>query len=222
MAAICCLYLSGCVAISQPRTPAEKNLAPDSGAAIREQCVLDHYQVGCPDVLTIDIASSPATKLRKPVGADGRIDLGKDARPRVEGRSPMQIAALVADELGAAPQAVRVQVAEYRSQQVFLFGKGVGGQRSVPYRGQETVLDLLRRTAGVNVELEPNDVYVVRAHIAEGGRPEVFAVQLQAIVNGDQKTNLRLLPNDQIYVGETRQERLERALPPWLRTLLHK
>ena len=31
------------------------------------------------------------------------------------------------------------------------------------------------------------------------------------------QTNLRLQPFDQIHVGETRQARVERCIPPWLR-----
>src|SRR5262249_38407607 len=67
---------------------------------------------------------------------------------------------------------------------------------------------------------EPDDVYVVRPHIADGQRPEVFHVNLAGIVmKRDFKTNLRLQPDDQIFVGETRQSRLEKCIPPVLRPL---
>ena len=179
---------------------------------------MEHYQVGCPDVLTIEIAGSPPVKMRKSVDTDGRIDLGKYGKPRVEGRSPVQIAALITENLELPHDSVQVQVAEYLSQQVFLFGEAVGWQRSVSYRGQETVLDLLQRAGAATHGPEVGEVYVVRAHISDGGRPEVYHVNLDAIVNKhDQNTNLRLLPNDQIYVGETTQARFEKSLPAWLR-----
>jgi protein involved in polysaccharide export with SLBB domain len=113
-----------------------------------------------------------------------------------------------------------VRVLEYRSAYVLLFGEVVGSQRSAPYRGPETVLDLLQRVGGITVGAEPKDVFVVRPHLGDSQRPEVFHVDLQAIVvKHDERTNLRILPFDQIYVGETRQAKVEKALPPWLRTL---
>ena len=36
----------------------------------------------------------------------------------------------------------------------------------------------------------------------------------------DDKTNVRLLPFDQIYVGESRQARVDKWFPPWLRPAL--
>ena len=77
-----------------------------------------------------------------------------------------------------------------------------------------SALAALRRAAA------PDDVYVIRTRIAEGHRPEVFRVDLHAIVlKHDQHTNLRLQPFDQIHVGETRQALVERCIPPCLRPL---
>ena len=61
---------------------------------------------------------------------------------------------------------------------------------------------------------------MIRTRVAQGQRPEVFHVDLRAIVlRHDQRTNVRLHPFDQIHVGETRQARVERSIPPWLRPL---
>jgi protein involved in polysaccharide export with SLBB domain len=211
-------FETGCAIQEQQRARIEKTLMNDRDVGIRHLGVLENYQIGCPDVLLIDIADNSPRVLSKTVGPDGRIDMGAFGKLRVEGRSPVQIEALIAEELVLAPGLIQVRVAKYRSQQLFLFGQVVGWQRSVPYQGQETVLDLLQRIGGITSGAEPNDVYVVRAHIAEGGRPEVFHIDLQAIVeHHDQKTNLRLMPNDQIYVGETRQASIERIIPPWVR-----
>jgi polysaccharide biosynthesis/export protein len=213
-------FTAGCAHKAQQRADVERNLLSDRETSTCNESVLAHYQVGCPDVLTIELASAPGVRIRQVVGADGRIELAANVRPRVEGRSPVEIAHALATDLGIPPEAVEVRVAEYRSQQLFLFGQVVGWQRSVPYIGQETVLDLLQRVGGITPGAEPSDVYVVRAHIDEGGRPEVFHIDLQNIViKHNQATNLRLLPNDQIYVGETRQSRIERVIPPWIRPL---
>lgn len=215
-----CAWTAGCVHQAQQRAYVERNLLHDRESAKRNESVADHYQVGCPDVLTIELAHAPGVKIRQVVGADGRIELNPKVRPRVEGRSPEEIVDMLAAELGVSPEAIDVRVAEYRSRQLFLFGEVVGWQRSVPYIGQETVLDLLRRVGGITPGAQPSDVYVVRPHIDEGGRPEVFHIDLENIVaKHKQATNLRLLPNDQIYVGATRQARIEEALPPWMRPL---
>lgn len=180
----------------------------------------EHYYVGCPDVLDIKVTGRVDFETTQPVAVDGRIDLGRHGRPRVEGRNPEQIAALVAEEVGVNVRDVHVEVAEFHSQQVYLFGEVVGWQRAVPYKGQETVLDLLQRVGGISRGAAPRDVYLVRSHVADGQRPEVFNVDLKAIVlRNDQTTNIRVMPGDQIYVGETWRHRIERVVPPVLRPI---
>jgi polysaccharide export outer membrane protein len=190
----------------------------DRGGATRSEGVAGHYLVGCPDVLAVEVPGRPDLSGRYTVGPDGRIDLELLGRPRVEGRSPPEIAALLAGQAGLTPTEVRVGVAAYQSQQVYLFGQVTGLQRAVPYQGQETVLDLLRRTGGITPGAAPGEVYVVRTRVAEGQRPEAFHVDLRAIIqNHDERTNIRLRPFDQVHVGETRQARVERSIPLWLR-----
>jgi protein involved in polysaccharide export with SLBB domain len=80
------------------------------------------------------------------------------------------------------------------------------------------VLDLLQRVGGITPGAEPRDVYVVRPHLGDNQRPEAFHVDLHAIVlRHDHKTNIRLLPFDQVYVGQTRKAQIEQAIPPWMR-----
>jgi protein involved in polysaccharide export with SLBB domain len=169
-------------------------------------------------VLELVVADRPELSGRREIGADGRIDLGDYGKLRVEGRTTPEIVKLLASETGASPEAVHVKVSEFRSQHVLLFGEVIGWQRSVPYRGQETVLDILQRVGGITADAAPKDVHVVRPHVGENRRPEVFHVDLHAIVlKHDQRTNIRLMPFDQIYVGETRRAQIEKAIPPWLR-----
>lgn len=215
-----CLFAAGCAHGVQYRADIEKKLMDQrAGLADRAQA-LEQYVIGCPDVVEITAADQPDGGALRTVGADGRIDLGAFGQLRIEGLTPAQAAALAASAMGVPAGAVQVRVAEYKSQQLFLFGQVVGWQRSVPYQGQETVLNLLQRVGGITPGAEPRDVYVVRPHIVERGRPEVFHVDLEAIaLRHDDKTNLRLMPGDQIHVGETRGVRMERAIPPVLRKL---
>jgi protein involved in polysaccharide export with SLBB domain len=176
------------------------------------------YPVVCPDVLDLVIEGHPGLSGPHPIGIDGRLDLEPVGRPRVEGQTVPEINQQLAELLGMPRSAVHVSVGAYHGQCIYLVGEVTGLQRAVPYQGQETVLELLQRTGGITPGAEPEAVYVVRSHVSEGKRPEVFHVDLRAIVlNRDDATNLRLQPFDQVHVGATRRARVEKALPPWLR-----
>lgn len=212
------LLLAGC---ASDRNKVEKNLMADRDSQ-RSHGVGENYLVGFPDVLEIEIADHPDHSGRLPVAADGRITTPSGMSMRAEGRTRDDIARSVAEAVGASPANVRVSVAEYRSQHLYLMGQVVGWQRAIPYQGQETVLDVLQRVGGITPGAAPEDVYVVRSHLAENQRPEVFRVDLDAIVmKKDQSTNLRLMPFDQIHVGETRQARFIKCFPPWLQPLFY-
>jgi protein involved in polysaccharide export with SLBB domain len=207
--------LAGC---ATNRADVDKRLTAEGDR--RQRGVVESYTVACPDVLEVGVAGRPEVGGPLAVAIDGRIDLRDLGRLRVEGLTVPEIARQVAVLARVPPEAVRVRVAEYRSRPVYLFGEVSGLQRAVAYQGQETVLDLLRRAGGLTPGAEPGSVYVVRSHIIDGDRPEVYHVNLRAIVlHKDHRTNLRLQPYDQVYVGETPQARLERSLPPWLRPL---
>jgi hypothetical protein len=54
--------------------------------------------------------------------------------------------------------------------------------------------------------------------VAEGQPPQVFRVDLRAIIlDHDERTNVRVQPFDQVYVGETRKACFGKCVPPWLR-----
>lgn len=201
------------------RGDVEKNLMADKQPSPL-QVAREHYVVACPDVIELNVSHRPEFNAKHTIGPDGRVDLGEYGKLRIEGRSLAEVANEVARAIGERPESVAVRVIEFHSQFVLLFGQVNGMQRTVPYRGHETVLELLQRTGGITPGAEPNDVYVIRAHLGDNQRPEVFHVDLEAIViKNDSKTNVRVLPFDQVYVGETRQSRVEKIFPPWLRPL---
>jgi protein involved in polysaccharide export with SLBB domain len=192
----------------------------EKGSQVRNENVAECYLVHCPDVLALRVTNRRDLTGTRTVGPDGRIDLGPYGRLRVQGRSTAECARLIAREAGIAPARVRVQVAEYRSQQIYLFGQVNGLQRAVPYQGPETVLDLLQRTGGITKGAAPNDVFVVRSHIADNRRPEAYHIHLHDIlVNQNQNTNLRLQPFDQVYIGQTRSSSLSKSIPAAFRPL---
>jgi protein involved in polysaccharide export with SLBB domain len=192
----------------------------DKGLAARSENVADSYTVSCPDLLEIVIAGHPEWSGLREIGADGRVSLGTAERVRVEGQRLPEIARRVAKAAEVPSESVRARVAEYRSQQVYLIGQIVGSQRAVPYRGPETVLDLLHRAGGLTPGAAPDDVFVVRPRVAEGTSPQVFRVDLHAILfHDDHHTNIHLQPFDQVFVGETKQFGFSKCFPPWLKPI---
>jgi protein involved in polysaccharide export with SLBB domain len=209
--------LTGCAgtyrlpqALLADRTPAAHQADPTS-----------LYHIRCPDVLQLTVAGRPDWTGLRPVETDGRVHFGGSAEVEVDGLTPAEAAERLAAAAGVRPADARVQVAEFRSQELFLISPAASIPGVLPYRGPETVIDLLQRAGGLPADAAPNDVQVVRSHIVDGTAPEVFHVDLDAIINRhDQQTNVSLEPLDQIYIGQTRSAGLAPCLPPWLRRLL--
>ena len=213
--ALLALLAPGC-ASSRPQVA--KALREDAGRPARVAGVGGQYHVRCPDVLEVRIAGRDDGPARVAIGPDGRVALAALEPVRVEGLTTEGVARAVAEAGGVDAADVAVRVADYRSQHVYLFGEVNSLPRAVPYQGPETVLDLLQRVGGITPGAKPDDVCVIRAHITEGRSPEVFRIDLGAILMGhDDSTNLRLQPFDQIHVGRTRQAQVANCMPPWVR-----
>jgi protein involved in polysaccharide export with SLBB domain len=186
--------------------------------------VASKYRARCPDLLRVDIAGLPQCSGPQRIGPDGCIDLGEAGRLQVDGATMPEIVRTVAECVGVAPEQVHIQVAEHNSQYLYLFGQVAGTQRAVPYQGPETVLDLLHRVGGLQQGAAVGDVVVIRPHVAEGKTPEVFHIDLAAIVlRNDPETNILLQPFDQIHIGRSQRSPYRspyrECLPPWLRTV---
>jgi protein involved in polysaccharide export with SLBB domain len=219
LALVCCLsLLAGCAL----NTPAIERalVAPAQPDVQGDAVAVEGYRIGCPDVLEVHVQGKPDLSGLRTVGPDGRIDLGPLGRVRVEGETAGGAGLRVAEEAGVPPRAAQVRVTEFNSQQIYLVGEVAGQQRAVPYRGPETVTALLHRVGGLAPGAAVGEVHVVRSHLAEGRTPEVYHIDLQAIVmHHDERTNLRLLPFDQVHVGMTREAGFARCMPPCLRPL---
>jgi protein involved in polysaccharide export with SLBB domain len=195
----------------------DRTLLADHNPAAHQANAEAEYCLHCPDLLRITV---PGWSGEEPVGPDGRVRANGRTAVRVEGQTPAEAAGHIAAELGVSPADVRVHVAGFNSQLVYVHGEVAGLQRAVPYQGPETVLELLQRMGGIAPGAAVGDIQVVRSRVAAGRAPEVFHVNLEAILRrGDQATNVRLEPFDQVYVGQTRQHCIACCLPPWVRSL---
>jgi polysaccharide biosynthesis/export protein len=216
MAALALGLVAGC-ATTGPRLA--NALMADRDPAAHGADAEARYIVHCPDLLEVE-APGRLDDAARSVGADGCIALADGGRFHVEGMTASEIAQAAATWLGLPAEQVRAGVMEYNSQELYLFGEVAGGERLIPYQGPETILDLLQRVGGVTPAAALGNVQVVRSHVADGTSPELFQVDLEAILlRGDQKTNVRLEPFDQIYVGQTKRSCLKTLLPPWVQAL---
>jgi polysaccharide biosynthesis/export protein len=198
-------------------------LRREGGGGERNEGVPALYVVQFPDVLEVYIPGKTVGPVRCAVSLDGRLDLASVDYARVEGQTLPEIQRNLGELSEVQPDKVEVRVAEFRSQHIYVWGPGIGLQRAVPYQGPETVLDLLQRIGGIKPGAAPSDVHVIRAGVVENRPPEVYRVDLKAVVlKQDQRTNIRLQPFDQIYVGETQVSCLQRCLPLWLRPVYNK
>jgi protein involved in polysaccharide export with SLBB domain len=181
--------------------------------------VEDGYVVHCPDVLEVTVPGHPEWSGYRVVNADGRIALADHVFLRIDGKTAAEIGAIV-EKLASAPAGVEVHVAEYQSQKLYLYSDVPGLQRAVPYQGPETIVDLLQRVGGISSRCAPNEIQVVRAHVADGRPTEVFKVDLAAILlKHDLRTNIQLQSFDQVYIGQSRQSAVLSCCPPWLQPL---
>jgi protein involved in polysaccharide export with SLBB domain len=216
LVAVCLAVLAGCAG---RRDQLRQALRTDHLPAAHTQNLPAHYLVRCPDVLEVQVEGAPACSGRRPVGPDGRIELAPGLSVRVAGLSALQARSEAARRLGLPLERVNVRVAEYKSQQLYLVGEVDAVHQVVAYRGPESVLDLLQRV-GLASGAELGDIRVVRAHVADGKPPEVFPVDLQAILmKHDQQTNVLLEPFDHVHIGQRRPSRLADCVPPLLRPL---
>jgi protein involved in polysaccharide export with SLBB domain len=152
------------------------------------------------------------------VGVDGRISLPNLGILRVQGQTMPEARAAIARGFRRRLDDVQVQVVDYRSQELFVHGEVAGEDRAVPYQGPETVLEVLRRAGGLKPGAALTEVRIVRGHVVEGRSPEVFEIDLRAILlENEPQTNVRVEPFDQIYIGTSRRAEWVSCLPPIFR-----
>ena len=216
---LCLILGCGC---ASTQTRLEQALLADGNPAAHTHNLDACYRLRCPDVIDIQIDGSPDQSGPHPIEADGRIRIAGTFL-RVVGQTTPETAHAVASRLRLPDTAVHVRVTEHNSQSLYLFGEADRMQRVVPYHGPETILDLLQRVGGTSPGSSPGDIQIVRAHIADGKQPEIFHVNLSAILfEHDLQSNICLEPFDRIYIAQSRRSRLACCVPPVLQPLYNR
>jgi protein involved in polysaccharide export with SLBB domain len=178
-----------------------------------------HYVLRCPDHLFLDVPTRPEAAGEREIDPSGCITLLPGAVVEVAGLTLPEATRVISRRLGTE---VRCRVIKYNSQHLFLIDPRGATQRSIPYRGPETVVEFLRRAGGLE-GADLDEVTVVRAHVADGRPPEVFEVDLEAILlKKDAQTDIRLAPFDRVYLSQSRSWWLCNCLPPWMRPIVQR
>jgi protein involved in polysaccharide export with SLBB domain len=175
------------------------------------------YALAYPDVLEVTFPGRSDQSQQIRIDPDGCVRFQSISPVHVEGDTCADAAHEIAELAHLRQENVHVEVAEFNSRQLFLFGQVNGGPRVVDYRGPEAAVDVLARTGGLSPSAATNEIYIVRAQMTAGMPTEVLTVDLQAIRNGDGRTNFRVQPLDEIYVGEMPRARIGKAIPTLFR-----
>lgn len=208
------LLLTGCSDVQFLRKTCPPPRDPNAADAPAPDAA---YRIGCPDVLEVAFADHPEWGAVVSVDVDGRLPLDQPGNPRVEGLTLAEVRLELARLADLPPDQVMVALAAPRSGRVYLHGPIRGRTRAVPYQGPEPVIDFLKRVGGLPPGSQLSQVYVVRPNVAAGSRPEVFRVNVPAVLlDNDPATNIPLHPSDQVYVGESHRSSFSRLLPEWL------
>jgi len=185
---------------------------------------LDGYRIGCADVVELAFANKPEWDCAVSVGVDGRLPLGAAGRPLVEGRTVPEARTAIAAAAKCDVTQIVLTLAEARARQLYLSGPENNVRRMVPYIGPEPATAFLERAGAWKPNcIEPRRVYVIRENLAQNAKPEIFHVDLIAVLSrGDHTSNIVLEPSDQIVVGETRRSSLARLIPDWFRPIYER
>jgi len=176
------------------------------------------YTLAYPDVVDIVFADWPDLGETVGITSEGTVDLGVLGKICVEGETLAEARHAIAERACVSRARVHIQVAEFNSRKIFLFGQVSGEARAVPYQGPETVVELLCRTNALTPDSAWNQIHLVRAHLTEGMPAEIMHIDLDAILQrGDERTNIRVQPLDEIYVGEKPSSYIRRLVPTILK-----
>lgn len=186
--------------------------------AFREISPEETYRLGYQDAVEIIVNGLPELSGRFTINVEGRIEIPYLDNLRVDGETIPGLQRKIAQELKLPCEKIICRVVAHRSRLIYVRGPIEAGDRAVPYQGPENVVNFIRRCGGLLPSANVKDIHVVRSNVSRGTRPQVFTVDLEAIMlKGDPKTNVFLQSFDEVYIGEMPRAKLGRALPKWLR-----
>jgi polysaccharide export outer membrane protein len=157
--------------------------------------------VGAPDTLHVTILPDPTIERDVTVRPDGMISLDLIGDVPAAGRTIGQIASDVEQRIARFKRGATVTVllVAAASNSVSVLGE-VRAPGTLPLLKQTRVSEAIARVGGPVFTGSESNIRVVRSG---GGEAVVYRVNLSAIQNGDQRTNIVLAEGDIVYVPPT-------------------
>lgn len=170
----------------------------DTGDFVRD------YRIGAKDLLEIKVFELPELNQTVRVSEDGSITLPLLGRVEIRGMTQNELEKRLAElleEKYLRNARVSVFIREYRSTQVAIIG-AVGKPGMYELVGRRNLLQMISLAGGFR-ENAANELYVLRE--GESGIAASIAIDLDdLLVNGNQKLNIPLQPNDVVNVPADR------------------
>ena len=159
------------------------------------------YIVGAPDQLQITILPEPEITREVRVRPDGMISMDLVGDVQAAGRTPLEIAQTIQQEIRRFKRDAEVSVALMGSVSRFvtIYGE-VGGQGVFPLDSQIRIAEAIGRVGGPQPFASLNNVKIIRTL---GSGAEIIDVRLGDIKKGDLSTNFVLADGDLIIVPPT-------------------
>ena len=172
--------------------PAEKASAPAGTPNDQE------YVIGPEDVLNVSVWKEPEVSGVVPVRPDGKISLPLLNDVQAAGKTPMQLANAITEQLKQflTDPRVTVVVNQMNSRRIFIMGEvsRTGPMQMLP---NMTVLQALSSAGGFSQFANTKKIYVLRN---EGGKQTKIPVNYKALLNGDSQQNFEMKPGDTVVV----------------------
>jgi polysaccharide export outer membrane protein len=182
----------------QERTSiAQANLA--SGPKVQVATDDPDYMIGAQDILDITVWKEPEISRTVPVRPDGKISLPLLNDVQAAGLTPMQLGALITEDLKkyvAGPQ-VTVIVTAINSKRIYIVG-GVGRPGAFPLLPNMTVLQALSSAGGIGQFANGKKIYVLRTE--KGRQLKIPFNYKEALAGLRPEQNIELRPGDTIVV----------------------
>jgi polysaccharide export outer membrane protein len=165
------------------------------------------YRVGPYDVLDIKIYEEPdLSRENVSVSGKGYISFPLIGRLEVGGRTTTEIERLIYEKLVQGnlllDAHVAVDVREYNSKKFMVLG-AVNGAGTYSLKAQETVLDAISRSGGIDFEQGGKEAMIIRTLNSDDGEEKRIVIRidlLSLLKGGDQFSNLLLVDKDLFYV----------------------
>jgi len=156
------------------------------------------YVIGPGDLLEVVVWKEPSVSGPVRIRPDGFITLPLINEVQAVGLTTAQLRVTLEKKYKdfIKDPFVTIRVQEIRSSQIFVVGE-VGKPGAYPALGNDSILQLLTRAGGLTPFADRDDIRVVRR---KGQKVTVYVVDYNAIIEGDFKQDILLMPGDRVIV----------------------